>query len=152
MRAAAVVEHHLHHLRKVRLRRLQGAGKRRHLGARAQERGNLRDRVRIDQGLVPLHVQIPVGREIPGSLRDPLGPVAAGRVRHQGAKPRGLDCLGDPRVVRRDGHGVDPCRLAGALGDAHDHRDPADVGERLSGQSLGGVARGNQGCEAHVVL
>jgi len=74
------------------------------------------------------------------------------RVGHDRAEARPLDRRRDPWVVRRYRHLVDPLRLRRALRYADDHGHPADVGERLSGQSLSGVARRNQGCEAHIAF
>src|SRR3954468_16900182 len=151
-RPAPRVEHDLDDLRQHGFAGEQGARERRHLRTFAHESRDLRDRAGIDQGLVPLDVQVRVGREVAGGLGDPLGAVATRGVGHQGAEPRGGDGGSDPLVVGGDRDLVDPFRPRSALRDADDHRRPADVGEGLSGQSLGGVARGNQGCEAHVAL
>ena len=148
----ARIDHHLDDLWPRRLPGLQRAGERRHLRTRAQELRHLGDGARVDQRLVPLHVEVPVGRQVARRLRDALGAIAAGRVRHQGAKARRFHGARDAPVVGRHRHFVDPGGAAGALRDADDHRRAADVGEGFTGQSLGGVARGNQGCEAHVVL
>src|SRR3954468_16580626 len=151
-RPAPRVEHDLDDLRQHGFAGEQGARERRHLRTFAHESRDLRDRAGIDQGLVPLDVQVRVGREVAGGLGDPLGAVATRGVGHQGAEPRGGDGGSDPLVVGGDRDLVDPFGPRSALRDPDDHRRPADVGEGLSGQSLGGVARGDQGCEAHVAL
>src|SRR5438876_335960 len=85
-------------------------------------------------------------------LRDALGAVAAGGVGEKGAEAGARDGASDALVVGGDGDLVDVFRPRCTLGDPDHHRLPTDVGEGFARKPLGGVARGDDSCEAHVAL
>ena len=59
------------------------------------------------------------------------------------AKPCAVDRVAHPGIVGGHDHTLGAA-AGGALGDPHDHRLAADVGERLARQARRGVARGNE--------
>ena len=80
-------------------------------------------------------------RRVDGVQRRPDA-IGSGRQRRVGenrAAAMGLDRLDDFRIARGHRDRPDARRLGLAQG-PHDHRQPADVRQRLSGQTLGGHA------------
>ena len=122
------------------------------VGALRQLQGAGVDELRVDQGLIALHVHHGVVAVQAEQLAGLGQAIAAGGVvgtGHDASDAVGLTGGVDAVVVGGD-HDLAGLALRGALGHADHHGQAGDVGQRLVGQAGGGQTGRDQDGEAHV--
>ena len=84
-----------------------------------------------------------LAREVVRNLGDAIGARPVCRLGHPHDAAKVLDCGGNPLVVRRNDHGIDPACVGRAAIDVLDHRTAGDLSERLARKSRRGESGGD---------
>ena len=104
------------------------------------------------QRLVPLHVQVDVGRNPAGDLGDAVGAARRRLGSEDGLAARRLHAAGDAGVVRRHQDPVHTLRGPHGFQDVDHHGSAGQGSEGFSRESDGGVARGYYGDDRHAII
>ena len=103
----------------------------------------------FQQGFVSLHIDVHVSGKGGGDLAHPVGAGPAIRGSHTHLAAKGLNGMGDTHVVRGHHNFIQPTGTGHCLPDVLNQRLAADVQQRLSRQTGGGVTGRNDGDGIH---
>jgi len=101
------------------------------------------DHARLDERQIALYVDQDLARQVVCNLRDAIGARPVCSLGHPDDAAKALDCGGNPFIVRRNDHGVDPACVGRAAIDVLDHRTARDLSERLARKSRRGESGGD---------
>jgi hypothetical protein len=147
-RIAATIDHDLHHIGIVFIRRIGDClaeSGHLHLAVLGERRDHFSDHLRLDERQIGLHVDDDLAAQIARSFRDAIRAGAVSRLCEPDDTAERFHRTRNALVVGRHDNGVNAASVRGAAVDVLDHRPPSDIGKDFSGKTRRIVAGGDDG-------